>query len=308
MSNIERHISDLLMQHNCVVVPRLGAFVGSYQPAAISNERSIIYPPYKEVLFNKSLSHNDGLLIASFAKRYNLLYSEVESIVSEFVNAIISSLTKGESVTIGEIGVLKSDVSGNIFLVQNESVNFLAGSFGMTAIHHEPFRQMNAIKTKESYSRVFVRMVAHRRVASLAAASLALFLFATTFEVSDIAHYQTGSLISSSQVYLPVEESLAVELPKSVSEVIENRIPNKDIVKITEKKFYLIGASVVKRADADEVVNKFIKEGFESAQIIEVDGRFRVAINEFNTKAAALSTMNELRNSQKYKEVWVFKH
>ncbi len=308
MSNIERHISDLLMQHNCVVVPRLGAFVGSYQSASISNERNIIYPPYKEILFNKSLSHNDGLLIASFASRFKLSYGDVEIVVSDFVDATVLSLSKGESVTIGEVGVLKSDIAGNIFLVQNEAVNFLAGSFGMSAIHHEPFRQMNAIKTKENYSRVFVRMVANRRVATLAAASFALFLFTTTFDVSDIAHYQTGSLIPSSQVQIAVKESVVKESSAPIYELPETSLPAKEIVKVNEKSFYLIGASVVNRADADEIVNKFINDGFGNAKIIEVDGRFRVSVNHFESKAEALIAMNELRSSNKFKDVWVFKY
>lgn len=308
MSKIESHISDLLMQHNCVVVPRLGAFVGSYQSAVVSHEKGMVYPPYKEILFNKALSHNDGLLIASFAQRYKLTYNEVENIVNEFVNATFLALSRGEVVTVGEIGVLKSDVSGNIFLVQNEGVNFLTHSFGMTALYHEPLRQLRAINTSEGYSRVFVRMLTQKRVTSLAAAALALFLFTTTVDVSDVTHYQSGSVFSVSQVQLPINKTDAPELSEVDVVVTSPSKIQKEIASVVEKRFHLIGASVASKADADKIVDKFIKDGFENATIVEAGGRFRISLNQFETKAGAISSMSELRNNEKYRAVWVFRN
>ena len=60
---ISYHIFNLLQEHDCVIVPNFGAFVARNISAKISSDGSRIYPPNKEITFNKSLIKSDGLLI-----------------------------------------------------------------------------------------------------------------------------------------------------------------------------------------------------------------------------------------------------
>ena len=57
---IEEYISDLLFEHDCVIVPDFGGFVCNYGPAAIDPAKHLFEPPAKRILFNKGLSRPLG--------------------------------------------------------------------------------------------------------------------------------------------------------------------------------------------------------------------------------------------------------
>ena len=50
---ISYHIFHLLQEHDCVIVPNFGAFVARNISAKISHDGSRIYPPNKEITFQK---------------------------------------------------------------------------------------------------------------------------------------------------------------------------------------------------------------------------------------------------------------
>ena len=73
---IEQLIGDLLLRHNCVVVPSFGGFVAKQTVAVIDTANGVMLPPRKSLLFNKQLINNDGLLIAAFAQASGKSYNE----------------------------------------------------------------------------------------------------------------------------------------------------------------------------------------------------------------------------------------
>ena len=60
---ISSYIFELLQSHDCGIVPNFGALVARNISAKISSDGSKIFPPNKELSFNKNLVKNDGLLI-----------------------------------------------------------------------------------------------------------------------------------------------------------------------------------------------------------------------------------------------------
>ena len=55
-------ISRLLEEHDCVILPGYGGFIGNYAPARIDPVSHSFVPPSKKILFNINLKQNDGLL------------------------------------------------------------------------------------------------------------------------------------------------------------------------------------------------------------------------------------------------------
>jgi len=53
MLTVEQLIADLLLQHNCVIVPGFGGFVAQRLPAQIDIEKGQVHPPKKSILFNQ---------------------------------------------------------------------------------------------------------------------------------------------------------------------------------------------------------------------------------------------------------------
>ena len=68
---ISTYIFELLQSQDCVIVPNFGAFVARNISAKISSDGSKIFPPNKELSFNKNVVKNDGLLLNAIALSSN---------------------------------------------------------------------------------------------------------------------------------------------------------------------------------------------------------------------------------------------
>ncbi len=135
---LENLISELLLRHNCVVIPTFGGFVAGQVPANFDTDRGVILPPRKSLLFNKQLISNDGLLIASYAKHNHLNYDVAEFFLKEIVQKWQEKLAKGERVTIENVGFLYLDAEKNIGFEQDRYSNLLLASYGLSNVHFIP--------------------------------------------------------------------------------------------------------------------------------------------------------------------------
>ena len=133
--SIEKLIGDLLLRHNCVVVPSFGGFVAKQTPASIDKVHGIMLPPKKSLLFNRQLINNDGLLIASFAKEMGVTFDEAANSVQALVEIWSQALNEGERVVIDKVGFLFLDQEKNIGFEQDRYFNLLLHSFGLGTVH-----------------------------------------------------------------------------------------------------------------------------------------------------------------------------
>ncbi len=138
MNQTGKYISELLMEHDCVVVPGLGGFVANYAPAQINGSRQTIFPPYKKIVFNRKLKNNDGLLAEYISAVENKSFSEATNSLNLFSENIIHRLNKGETILIESVGTLLMGAENNISFEPNTSTNLLTSSFGLESIQALP--------------------------------------------------------------------------------------------------------------------------------------------------------------------------
>ena len=98
-----------MMYHDCVVVPHMGALVAHYTTASPSDNG--INKPTRELVFNPAITHNDGLLASSVARRHNMSYEEACREVELNVNAFKQQLGAGSELPIGRLGYFR--LNGN---------------------------------------------------------------------------------------------------------------------------------------------------------------------------------------------------
>lgn len=151
--DISRHISDLLFENDCVIVPGLGGFVCNYKPATINPVRHLFTPPSKLVLFNEKLKNNDGLLANQIAVAESISYEEAFVTIEEFVRETFIEIGQGNKVTLENIGVFFADGEGNLQFDPDLNINFNKDSFGLTsfispAIHREYRKMIHRPETK----------------------------------------------------------------------------------------------------------------------------------------------------------------
>ena len=104
---ISLHIFNLLREHDCVIVPNFGALVCRNISAKISSDKTKIYPPNKEISFNRSLVKNDGLLINYISSTEKLSYKKAERKIANWVNKNLKRLENQEMIEIKNKGRVK---------------------------------------------------------------------------------------------------------------------------------------------------------------------------------------------------------
>lgn len=131
MTTIEELIGNLLLRHNCVIVPSFGGFVAKPVSAKIDYSKGTMMPPSKSLLFNKQLINNDGLLINELALSNSSSFDFASAEVKEKVSEWQALLKRGERIELDRIGHLYFDEEQNICFEQDRFFNLLMESFGL---------------------------------------------------------------------------------------------------------------------------------------------------------------------------------
>ena len=143
---ISRHISALLFEHDCVIIPDFGGFVCNYSPAFIQEGKSQFHPPFKKISFNRNLKNNDGLLANQISQAEKIPYSEATRLISESAAYLNKELSSSERLELKHIGTFYLAKENTILFEQNTEVNYLPQSFGLStfyspAIKREPIER-----------------------------------------------------------------------------------------------------------------------------------------------------------------------
>ncbi len=149
MEKIGRHISELLFDHDCVIVPSLGGFLASNESSRIQLPNHIIFPPYRRIAFNVYLKQNDGLLANHLVNSENIPYSEATRLIENFTTECFENLDNGKRVNIIEVGALFYDKEKNIQFEASRKFNHLKESFGMEPVHFLPIEREEKKETKK---------------------------------------------------------------------------------------------------------------------------------------------------------------
>lgn len=112
MISITQHIEFLMMYNDCLVVPGWGALIANYTPS--HHQGDTLLTPCRSIGFNSSITHNDGLLATSIARRHGIGYNEACDIIAASVTSFKSQLTAGSEVAFGRLGLFKLNSHGKM--------------------------------------------------------------------------------------------------------------------------------------------------------------------------------------------------
>ena len=318
---LSKYIRELLFFYDCVIIPDFGGFVANYHPAEINKTQNSFRPPKKDILFNKNLIYNDGLLINHIASSVKINYSEAKNITYEYVQTIVYNLETGENVIFDGIGIFYYDKTQNLLFEPELSTNYLIDSFGLSsfqfpAINNDfhkkietQFNNKGAIK-KVVNNRTFKRiLISTPIIAALVIIPLKTDLlkntninFSSFNPVNKIAQETITTNNPQQQVKISnvLDESTNKRNALFYGENKETKIPQKVI---SIKKYYLIVGSFKNLLNAKNLKQQLIKEGF-NPEILNNNTQYRVSIEHFDNKNAALKKLFKLRN-QDNKAVWL---
>lgn len=181
MSFLDQALEALLYEHECVVVPQLGAFLVYRESAVIDHVQGLIHPPSKNVRFNAALSEDeDQLLVRHVARREGLTLEQAQGHVAHAVGLLLQALAQQQTVLLARVGKLYQDVEGKVRFV-SEGVNFDQKTYGLPVLRFYPILRQPAAdryvpSSPQAMKPAFANPLARLPRPSVLAAALLLLL------------------------------------------------------------------------------------------------------------------------------------
>lgn len=278
---ISNHIFNLLQEHDCVIVPNFGAFVARNISAKISSDGSKIFPPNKEITFNKSLVKNDGLLINRISSSENISYEVADDKLNKWVIKSHKKLKKQGYFEIKNIGSISLKKDKYIFIPSQNSI-FLKSSYGLNSID-SPQIERTGNRIGNSY---------------LKYAAILIVFFALTgiFTKSYFDSVNEFNQASYAQANLEIEKKI-----QKATFNINSTLP---VVKLPIKKqygdFHIIAGSFMLEENSLKMIAELKSKGFVEARKVGVNkfGLLQVAYNSYDTVEEARLALAEIRYAQ----------
>ena len=205
MASFDIILFDLLVKHNCVIVPDFGGFVSKRVSSKIDFDQGIIIPPSKHLLFNKHLTANDGLFLAAYADQNGLSYIEAEEKLKEMVLNFQRELSAGKELVFPRIGVLKRSADAFYAFSQDKEFNLLSDAYGLTKLEFEAVKmnkeeplveEVTELNTERVTINPNAKSLRRKKILRYAAAACLLPLIVYTFWIPFKSDFFTSGLIS----------------------------------------------------------------------------------------------------------------
>jgi len=305
---IDTYISELLFLHDCVIIPEFGGFVGNNQSAVLNKNTNTIYPPSKEILFNKNLKKNDGLLINHISNSEIISNENAKELVSDYVKNINEKIRKIRTFRIDKVGLISADLTGNILFLQDSFTNYNPNSFGLSSqstkkvdkIEKKVEEIIKPISTKTGRKKVW-------RAAAILLPIIGLSFISITQEdkineiYSQMANLNPFSVFENPKTISPKQEVEEIDATTAIEVIpIEIKQTEEKKEEIMEMKFSVIAGSFRSEKNAIRLVNQLQEENY-NAEIIGTNrnGLIRVCYENFDTKEKATSMLHNLKSEGK---------
>ena len=146
---MRNYISELLYEYRTISIPGLGGFEAYYKPASIDHVQGMIYPPSKELKFNRNLKINDGILIDYISQQKNISTTDAKRQVGVWVEEMNGMLERREMLEFPNVGRLYRDYEGNYQFLQ-DNTNYNRDVFGLPGIQFHPISRNRAASRQEA--------------------------------------------------------------------------------------------------------------------------------------------------------------
>lgn len=301
---VSSRISELLMLHDCVVLPGFGAFIGNYQPSKLHPVTHLIQAPNKQLVFNRNLKTDDGLLVNAIGSGLNISFSEARDLLVEYIRYAENLIGAGERLIIEKVGDFKKDVEGKIVFSPFYEVNFLPESFGLPSLQIQliarqpvPERRPKIEFENRTAKKPLRKTHARRTLAKVLPALViggflavnALLPESSKLHVSDFSFFNPS--ISNKTAILG--ENL--KATPSVRKYIDyNSFENQFSAETA--KVYLVAGCYSSESNAIGMVEYLNEIGFDSRILDKTPGGlFRVVYGSYNDISSATEELSQIR-------------
>jgi len=151
LQSIENHITELLGQHPCVVIPEFGAFLMRDAAASANPFSGEVKPSGQTLFFNPSITADDGLLAAYIKEKEGCDYATALSSIKNNISDVRARLQKNKNCPFGKLGNFFLHTEGNVLFLPLSGLNLSKKAFGLGTLHLNELTQQQS-KTNQAQS------------------------------------------------------------------------------------------------------------------------------------------------------------
>ena len=344
MIHLAKHIELLLLDNDCVIIPRLGGFVAHYTSASIEDKEHVVIPPYRTLGFNPQLKINDGVLAESYMNLYGINFYEANKRMNSEIDELLSIIHEEGKYKFVNIGELHFNIYGiyefkpydnkltspELYGLDILSIKELSDQVSESAT---PVVQPILLSTdkneqeedRDAYiirlNRTFVRSAI-----AVAAMILLLFTFSTPIKNNNILSDNQAKIVPDEILNQLKSKSILTRLvsdetkpsapPLKTASLTKSKLKNENHIKeqkteerqIQEKDLYqLIIASSISKKQARLLAKELKEKGYDDAQVLTSGKMVRVSIAQCSDEHKAQNMLNKLTKNTEYKNMWVMK-
>lgn len=305
-----------MMQSDCVVVPGWGALVASHVPS--SSTQSYINRPSRLIAFNPSITHNDGSLAMSVARRHNISYDEACKVIADNVTVFRRQLATGSEVPFGRLGFFKND--DNSKLIFTPTIIDEAGDefFGLHNFDFPTLSSLSQVIDNE-HGEVAPNIFSNRgwRTAAAIAALVGIGALLSTpvivdksidtasLNIADVKTKPTAITVKPATQATTADNQIAVIESPSTEPAIANESAFNDGMPSDESgAYYLVINTCKKQHQAQTLAKQYAKKGIK-CKIIARGGYHHMVVAQSNNKQELIKAKKLL--PEKYRKAWVCK-
>lgn len=319
MENLVKYTTKLIAQHNCVIIPGLGAFLAHKVPASYNAEERIFMPPHRTLGFNTQVTIDDALLLSEYINENGLSYDEATKKMRNDISVLRHTLSAKGCVRMGELGTFTMNIKGEISFTPDPNGIDDPYNFGF-----EPLL-MPLLSDCEKKEIVIKRHTLRKFISVAAAAIVLLFLVVPvanslfnpsmqagipvgkkTVAVSDakstnrVTTYENVNTDKSTQT---IKQNINQQETVAVEET-DNKVA--EVVKEDGPKFSIIVASSPNEANAQLAISELSVKMKADYSVVKGGGRHRIAHSTYSSNADATSALSEIKDT--FPDAWILTH
>ena len=301
--SVSHYICKLLFIHDCVILPDFGGFIGNRKSAQLNRATKTLFPPTKQILFNKNIKTNDGLLIAYISEEENISIKKAQKFVAQYTDEITEELKTKKVLRIEKIGLFTLAKDNNILFVQDNEINYNIESFGMEGV---AAISNNKIHIKERRKTV---QLPHVKTLLKAAAIILPLITISYLSISEeekinSVYKQMASLVPVSGMLTTNTTIKDIESPKIIIPKIKKEVSKIEKIKYEipvnintpENRYYIIGGAFSNKGNAKKMMTQLRNQGY-NAEMLKSNSLTRVSYDSFSNKEDALLALSNIKEN-----------
>lgn len=304
MNHLIQHIEYLILKHECVIVPGLGAFISSITSARIDEEKGILLPPCRSIMFNQAVSTDDGLLTNSIARKSNLSFEEARQVLFHKVTSLKQTLLSEGSLSLGKIGNFILGEENTILFTPSSANDSLSLFPGLKEVAYSinkkssPLSENITSKKNIPFIRKFGKFAAAVTLAIVVACA-AIF-----YPLPSDQREQKASVVPVDAIFVKKGEDKPI-VTKPVTDTVISTQQKEILPAPRQPKHYLIVATFVSSQEAEAFAEKYSSSDYPLSTVSSRKVT-RVAAAVSDDKEILQAKLNSKDFSSHFSNSWIW--